>query len=114
MTNLYYIFSLIFIWMNFYYLSNKSKLDIRFSNRDINLVTKLDYFYYVTRFIFWVWIFIGLFTNLKYLFLIIITLGLLKFVFYHISYKLYLVWVLSLPIINSLIIFLILFYRFIH
>jgi hypothetical protein len=97
MNSLYYIFSLIFIWMNLYYLSNISKLNTRFSDRES--ISKLDYFYYVTKFLFWIWTIVGLFTNFKFVFLIIILLSFFKIIIYHIDFKLYKFYVIILHIV---------------
>jgi hypothetical protein len=93
---IYYILYLIFIWMNLYYLSNISKLNTRLSDR--KSITKLDYLYYITRFLFWVFIIFGLFTQQVVIFTFIILLSFFKFILYHINYNLYKLYVILLHI----------------
>jgi hypothetical protein len=102
MIDIIYIISPLFIWMNIYYILNISKLDIRFVNRDLD---KSHYFWYITRVLYWIWLLIGLFTDISNIFLINISLIVLKFVLYHLNIKLYKIWSLLLPIVNIIIIF---------
>jgi hypothetical protein len=75
--------SLVFILMNLYYLFNYRKLDKKFSERDKN--SKLDLVYYILKLFSWVWIIIGLFLQNNILFILLLTMGLLRIPIYHIN-----------------------------
>jgi hypothetical protein len=85
-----YTFSLLFIWSNIYYVINYNRLDKRFAERDRN--SKVDLVYYVTKVLFWIWLVVGLFTPMKYIFMIMIGIGLIRIPMYHISKKLTSIW----------------------
>jgi hypothetical protein len=108
MISLYYIFSLLFIWMNIYYLLNISKLNTRLINRDLYSVEKIEYIWYLTKTFYWIWLFIGLFIPQVVIYSILnILLGIIKFPLFHINSKIYKVWCLFMPLISSFILFLI-------
>ena len=85
-----YTFSLLFIWSNIYYVMNYDRLDKRFVERDRN--SKIDLVYYVTKVIFWIWLVVGLFTPMKYIFMMMMGIGLIRIPMYHISKNLTSVW----------------------
>lgn len=85
-----YTFSLLFIWSNIYYIINYNRLDKRFAERDRN--SKVDLVYYVTKVLFWIWLVVGLFTPMKYIFMIMMGIGLIRIPMYHISKNLTSVW----------------------
>jgi hypothetical protein len=85
-----YTLSLLFVWSNIYYLLNYERLDKRFTERDRN--SKVDLVYYITKVLFWIWLVVGLFTPMKYTFIIMIVIGLLRIPIYHISKKLSSIW----------------------
>ena len=108
-----YLFSLIFIWMEIYYVFNKLKLDDNFRNRDISKSSKLDIIYYLLRIFYFFWLIQGIFTNQYELFLLLISLRFLSFPFYHISKRLYVIWSNILPSISMIFIMIIFIYGFI-
>ncbi|MEK6879201.1 MAG: hypothetical protein AABY22_06305, partial [Nanoarchaeota archaeon] len=69
----FYTFSIIFIWNSLYYINNKSKLSTRYlySKMDLNLFTKIDLCFYITRILFWGWLIVGLFGSMNIYFLIL-------------------------------------------
>ncbi len=85
-----YTLSLLFIWSNIYYLLNYERLDKRFSERDRN--SKIDLVYYITKVLFWIWLVVGLLTPLKYTFIMMIGISLIRIPMYHISKKLSSIW----------------------
>ena len=85
MTNIFYILSIVFIFMNVYYMLKNKQLDKGFKDRDILGVSKLDLVYYLSKVLYWVWIPIGFFTNQPELFYVLFILGFLKFPIYHLS-----------------------------
>jgi hypothetical protein len=85
-----YTLSLLFIWSNIYYLLNYERLDKRFSERDRN--SKIDLVYYITKVLFWIWLVVGLLTSLKYTFIMMIGISLIRIPMYHISKKLSSIW----------------------
>jgi hypothetical protein len=85
-----YTISLLFIWSNIYYVINYNRLDKRFAERDRN--SKVDLVYYVTKVLFWIWLVVGLFTPMKYIFMIMMGIGLIRIPMYHISKNLTSVW----------------------
>ena len=85
-----YTLSLLFVWNNIYYLLNYERLDKRFTERDRN--SKVDLVYYITKVLFWMWLIVGLFTSMKYIFMIMMGIGLIRIPIYHISKKLASIW----------------------
>ena len=85
MTNIFYILSILFIFMNVYYIFKHNELDKRFEERDLMKLSKLDLVYYFTRFSYWIWIIVGLFSGQSFIFWILIGLASLKFPLYHIN-----------------------------
>ena len=81
-----YTLSLLFVWSNIYYLLNYERLDKRFTERDRN--SKVDLVYYITKVLFWMWLVVGLFTPMKYTFLIMLGIVLIRIPIYHINKKL--------------------------
>jgi hypothetical protein len=112
MLSIYYILSILFIWMNIYYIFNINKLDIRFFDRDISTITKIQYFWYITKIFYWIWLIIGLFTPAYFFIMLNILLGLLKFPIFHLNTTFYKVWCLSVPLISSVILYVILGFNF--
>lgn len=85
-----YTLSLLFVWNNIYYLLNYERLDKRFTERDRN--SKVDLVYYITKVLFWMWLIVGLFTSMKYIFMIMMGIGLIRIPIYHISKKSASIW----------------------
>ena len=108
----FYLTLFLFILNEFFYFSNRKRLDLLFEKKDPSNIKKLDIFYYLIKITSVLWPFIGLFSSFKGLFSIIILLGLTKFLFYHISNRFYKVYVDLHPILLISIYLTILFYRF--
>lgn len=89
---IFYLFSVLFILSEIYYVFNKIRLDRNLKNRDIEAINKLDIVYYLSRPASWIWLIIGLFTPMNSLFMLIVGLYLLKIPFYYIGKKLYIIW----------------------
>jgi len=71
--------------MNVYYIFKHNELDKRFEERDLMKLSKLDLVYYFTRFTYWIWIIVGLFSGQSFIFCVLIGLASLKFPLYHIN-----------------------------
>lgn len=108
MVTVLYLLSLFFIVNEFYYLSNRRKLDVKFKERDIEGTTTLDLIYYFTRFISWFWLIWGLTTDLSQFFWIILGISVLKIPIFHISKVAY-VWYLLLSTFVRIILLSIIF-----
>jgi hypothetical protein len=93
MLNFFYLLSLLFLVNEFYYLSNRRNLDVKYKERNIEGTTVLDLIYYFTRFASWFWILLGLTTDLKLVFATILTVSIIKIPIFHIS-KIAYVWYL--------------------
>jgi hypothetical protein len=104
MINVFYLLSIIFIWSNIYYIFNRSVLDVRFEFKENTSKTQL--FYYYSKLFYWLWLCLGLFTEYYTYFYILGGLSLLKFPLYHLNKKLYVYYIMILPLLN--IIFMIL------
>jgi|688.fasta_scaffold294432_2 hypothetical protein len=63
---------ILFILSNLYYLFNYKRLDKPVLEREKNL--KIDYLYFLTQLIFYLWLGISLFSELKYYSILILTL----------------------------------------
>jgi hypothetical protein len=107
-----YTFSLLFIWSNVYYVINYNRLDKRFAERDRN--SKVDLIYYVTKVLFWIWLVVGLFTPIKYIFMIMMGIGLIRIPMYHISKNLTSVWFRLTPVFYTILMIQILIEIFKH
>jgi hypothetical protein len=114
MITFFYSFLLVFIWTKIFLVFNKQRLDLNFRNKDIMSIKKIDLVYYLTEFLFSIWMIIGLWSSQRDLFIFLLTLNLIKFPFYHISKKLYAVWDNILPSISIIFILMIFIYSLIH
>jgi len=106
---IYYIIGLLFIWTEIYYVTNKPLLDLYFKNKDIKSPSKTNYFYYLTRLFYYIWLSIGLFTGVNTI-ICLVLLRCLSLPFYYINRKLYIIWSNILPSISILFILLAIFY----
>jgi hypothetical protein len=111
MITLFYLISILFALNEIYYVFNKSKLDTNFKNLDVKSSTKLDITHYLLKIIFWVWMIIGIWSSQSSLFLFLTTLHLIRFPFYHLSRRLYIIWTNILPSISFIFILIILIYK---
>ena len=107
---IFYLFSLFFIANEIFYVFNKTRLDTYFVDKEISSIPKWDIYYYIFRILFWIWLFIGIFTTQYTLFITLICAILLKLPFFHINKKLYIIWDNLIPTI-SIIIMLITIYK---
>lgn len=88
--DIFYLCSVAFIINNIYFISNKTLIQTTFDKKD--LASKAQLSYYFLSVVYWLWIFIGLFSSLYMWFYVLIIISILKFPLYHISlstYKLY-------------------------
>lgn len=112
MITIFYLFLILFITNEIFYFSNRKRLDIFFKKKDPSQIKKIDILYYLIKIMSTVWPIIGLFSSFKGLFLIVLSLGLSKLLFYHLSKKFYNVYVDVYPIILISVYLTILFYKF--
>jgi hypothetical protein len=111
MITTFYLLLILFSINEIYYVFNKSRLDINFKNRDISATKNIDLFHYLLRAMFWCCMFIGLWSSQSEMFIFLGSLHLLRFPFYHISRKLYIIWDNILPAISIIFILIILIYK---
>jgi hypothetical protein len=93
---------LLFIWMNIYYLTKINTLNERFKNKDLNNLSLLDNFYYLTRVSYWIFL-LYLGYEKSPLIITLLLLGLFKFLLFHLNNKLYKIYSLLLPMISVII-----------
>jgi hypothetical protein len=103
---LYCLVSLIFILNEYYFILNKERLLNLSIIKDLVSLTKLDVIYYFLRFLFWIWLIIGLFCG-NYLLWILLLVGLIKVPIYHLNKKIYAVYNNLTPIISIIILLII-------
>ncbi len=103
------ILILLFYWMNLYSLANLTKLEKRFYELDLESVGFKHYSYYVLRVSYFIWIVIGLFTSLKYYFLILLSLNIFKFLIYFVNKSLFKFFNVLNPFLVMIILSLLLF-----
>jgi hypothetical protein len=108
---LFYLISILFALNEIYYVFNKSKLDTNFKNLDVKSSTKLDIAHYLLRIMFWVWMIVGIWSSQSNLFIFLTILHLVRFPFYHLSRRLYIIWTNILPSISFIFILIILIYK---
>jgi|LauGreDrversion4_2_1035121.scaffolds.fasta_scaffold10043_3 hypothetical protein len=107
LNNLVYFTSIIFIISNLYYLFNYKRLDVPFNLREKN--TKLDYLYYITEALFYIWLLLGTFSQISHICVFLILLMLIRQPIVFISRKLSVIlWKLN-PIIIIIVMFYVLF-----
>jgi hypothetical protein len=97
--------------MEIYYVYNKVNLDTIMKNRDIENTSMKDILYYVSRLLFYVWLFIGLWSSQSNLFIFLAGLHALSFPFYHLSRRLYIIWDNLLPSISVIFMIIILIFK---
>lgn len=114
MITIFYSVIFTFIFSEVYHFFNKKRLDIIFRNKDIDKTKMYDILFYVIKTISIFWPLIGLFSGLREFFLLIIIVNLIKFVLYHINYKLYQLYISLLHFINISLYLLILYHKFIR
>lgn len=112
MITFFHIFLSLFIWNEIYYLYNRERLDINFKNKDIQSTTGVDVFFYLTRFLLWVSIIIGLFIS-PISFSILLSIKLLKVPLFHLNRKVFIIYDTVLPILSSFMILTIILLYFI-
>lgn len=98
MIDIFYILSIAFIWSNAYYFLNRKVLETRFEDK--KNTSKVQLVYYYTKLLYWIWLSIGLFTELNTYFVILGVLSLLKFPLYHLNKKIYVYYIVMLPLLN--------------
>ena len=109
LNTIFYILSVLFIWNEFYYLKNISNI-VRLKETKVrNIYTELFHF---TNFTYWIWIFIGLFTEYKYLFLSVLIISLIKLPLYHINKNIYQYYSKYSSILRSILLVSIIYIRF--
>jgi hypothetical protein len=113
MITLYYLISILFAFNEVYYVFNKTRLDISIKSLDVKSFSKFDILHYVLRLMFWIWIVVGLWSSKSEMFIFLGSLHLIRFPFYHISRKLYIIWDNILPSISIIFILIIIFYKII-
>lgn len=111
MITLFYLVSILFALNEIYYVFNKSKLDTNFKNLNVKSSTKLDIVHYLLRIMFWIWMIVGIWSSQSELFIFLTTLHLIRFPFYHLSRRLYIIWTNILPSISFIFILIILIYK---
>jgi hypothetical protein len=92
---------LLFIINNIYFLKNRDYLQKNFSEK--NNIRLLDVLYYYINLLYYVFVFIGLFTDYKLYFYILTITYLLKFPLYHINRKIYQIFSYFYPHITIII-----------
>jgi hypothetical protein len=111
MITIFYLISILFAINEIYYVFNKSRLDTNFKNLDLKSSTKIDIAHYLFRIMFWIWMIVGIWSSQSELFILLCSLHLVRFPFYHISRKLYIIWSNILPSISFIFILIILIYK---
>ncbi len=111
MVTLFYLISILFAFNEVYYVFNKTRLDVSIKSLDVKSFSRFDILHYVFRMMFWVWMIVGIWSSQSSLFLFLTTLHLVRFPFYHLSRRLYIIWSNILPSISFIFILIILIYK---
>ena len=100
MTTLFYLFCLVLIANEVFYIINRKKIDLIFDKREM-VDIKLSYiFYFLIKTVSYIWPIIGVFSGLSSIFLCIIGFGAIRFAAYHINRRLYNAYTSIMPFIN--------------
>ena len=89
---------LLFIWMNLYSLANLTKLEKRFY--EFETISYKQYFYYISKVIYWIWILFGLFTTFKIYFFILVCFPVLKFLLFYLNKGLFKIFNVLIPFLS--------------
>lgn len=112
MTTLFYLFCIVFIANEVFYLLNRKRIDLIFDKREM-VDVKLSYiFYFMIKTVSYIWPIIGVFSSLSNIFLCIIGFGALRFAAYHINRRLYDAYTSIMPFIIIVMYLLVLICRF--
>jgi len=98
-----YFLYFLFIWLNVYYLTRLNILNERFKNKEESNISIFDYVYYLIRSIYWVFLILSFFISDIFLLKMLFILGLIKFIIYHLNFRLYKIYSSLLPIISIVI-----------
>lgn len=90
--------------MNLFYLSNISKIDVRFYSRDLRETPKIFLLYYFTRISYWIWLFVGLFLPTSNFIFILLSINFLRFIFYFLNKKIFKYYNVIVPFMTIIII----------
>jgi len=113
MITFFYLFLITFIWNEIYYIQHKHRLNLNFKNKDIESTTKLDLVYYFTTLLYWIWLIVGMFSSLSPYFIILLTLGVIKFITFRTKKKtLYVIFDNLFPILSVFFLGVILLLKF--
>jgi hypothetical protein len=112
MITIFYIFTLILLLNEIFYIFNRKKLDVFIKGKNIETAKLIDIIPYFLKLCSFVWPLIGLFSTFKEYFLLLICFNLFRFLIYHINNKLYLIYIHIIPIINIIIYSIILYFEF--
>lgn len=104
---------MVFIWNEIYFIFNKKSLNKKFKEKDIKGLSKLDFVYYLTKVMYWIWIGLGFFSVFSNLFIILFIVSFIKFPMYHINKKVYFIYDLIVPFASILTLGLIMISKFI-
>lgn len=102
-----------FIFAEIYHVFNRKRLDLIFKNKTVESIRKVDIVFYMAKLLSIFWPIIGLFSSFSGLFMLLITINLLKFALYHASDTLYKAYISVLPWMNVAVYLSILTLRFI-
>ena len=98
---------LLFIINNIYFIKNRDYLQQKFSEK--NDIKLLEVLYHYINLLYYVFVFIGLFTEYKLFFYSLFIIYLLKFPLYHINKKIYRVFSYLYPHITVIILLVLLY-----
>ena len=98
---------ILFILNNIYFIKNRDYLQKKFSEK--TNIRLLEVLYYYINLLYYVFVFIGLFTDYKLYFYILVITYLLKFPLYHINKKIYRIFSYLYPHITIFILFTLLY-----
>lgn len=96
----FYAMIFAFIFAEIYHVFNRKRLDLIFKKKEVESIKKFDIVFYMAKLLSIFWPLIGLFSSFSGLFLLIITINLVKFALYHASDSLYRVYIRILPWMN--------------
>lgn len=107
----YVVFPILFIWMNLYYLSNLTKLEVKFYQLEKSSISLTQYLYYITKIIYWVWLFFGFFSPIKTIITVILSFYLLKFIVYFVNRRFYKFINVFFPFLTIIALFIVMFFK---
>ena len=94
------ILLLILILNEFFFIFNRDRLNLNFRDKNISDIKNIDIFYYIIKFISYIFPFFVLFTPFKEIFVILMSINIIHIFLYYFNKKSYIIYGNIMPILR--------------